>query len=167
LHYPHLSHTEIFESLETFYKAGFRRKKSRPGRRDDRSPDMMRRGLREGVEFFQFLRHREMAADTPGVGCASFETHFSGPPQMRKLHFLSKTWSSEEPEGRLEGRNRRFRPECGADVGPMISAATSRSTRRSRRLRDGILLRELMVGPRGRCGEPRPPAPGLRVGTSC
>jgi len=26
-----------------------------------KSPQMMRRRLREGVEFFHFLRHREMA----------------------------------------------------------------------------------------------------------
>ena len=63
LHYPHLSHTEIFESLETFYKRFyFRRKKiaSLVGEMV-RSPQMMRRRLREGVEFFQFLRHRELA----------------------------------------------------------------------------------------------------------
>jgi hopanoid biosynthesis associated radical SAM protein HpnJ len=63
LHYPHLSHTEIFQSLEIFYKRFyFRRKKiaSLVGEMI-RSPDMMRRRLREGVEFFQFLRHREMA----------------------------------------------------------------------------------------------------------
>src|ERR1700722_17987759 len=63
LHYDHLSHTEIFDSVETFYKRFyFRRKKiaSLVGEMI-RSPEMMRRRLREGVEFFQFLRHREMA----------------------------------------------------------------------------------------------------------
>jgi hopanoid biosynthesis associated radical SAM protein HpnJ len=63
LHYDHLSHTEIFDSVETFYKRFyFRRKKiaSLVGEMI-RSPEMMRRRLREGVEFFQFLRNREMA----------------------------------------------------------------------------------------------------------
>ncbi len=64
LHYDHLTHTEIFDSVETFYKRFyFRRKKiaSLVGEMI-RSPEMMRRRLREGVEFFQFLRHREMAS---------------------------------------------------------------------------------------------------------
>jgi hypothetical protein len=62
LHYPHLSHTEIFQSLDTFYKRFyFRRKKiSALVAEMIRRPQMMRRRLREGVEFFQFLRHREM-----------------------------------------------------------------------------------------------------------
>ncbi len=63
LHYDHLTHTEIFESVETFYKRFyFRRKKiaSLVGEMI-RSPEMMKRRLREGVEFFQFLRNREMA----------------------------------------------------------------------------------------------------------
>jgi hopanoid biosynthesis associated radical SAM protein HpnJ len=63
LHYDHLTHTEIFDSVETFYKRFyFRRKKiaSLVGEMI-RSPEMMRRRLREGVEFFQFLRNREMA----------------------------------------------------------------------------------------------------------
>jgi hopanoid biosynthesis associated radical SAM protein HpnJ len=63
LHYDHLTHTEIFNSVETFYKRFyFRRKKiaSLVGEMV-RSPEMMKRRLREGVEFFQFLRKREMA----------------------------------------------------------------------------------------------------------
>ncbi|HUI34069.1 MAG TPA: hopanoid biosynthesis associated radical SAM protein HpnJ [Stellaceae bacterium] len=63
LHYDHLTHTEIFDSVETFYKRFyFRRKKiaSLVGEMI-RSPEMMKRRLREGVEFFQFLRNREMA----------------------------------------------------------------------------------------------------------
>jgi radical SAM superfamily enzyme YgiQ (UPF0313 family) len=62
LHYPHLSHTEIFESLETFYKRFYFRRKKIASLVAEmiKSPDMMRRRLREGVEFFQFLRHREM-----------------------------------------------------------------------------------------------------------
>src|SRR6266568_4052540 len=64
LHYPHLSHTEIFESLETFYKRFYFRRKKIAALVAEmvKSPQMMRRRLREGVEFFQFLRHREMAS---------------------------------------------------------------------------------------------------------
>ncbi len=63
LHYPHLSHTEIFQSLETFYKRFyFRRKKIAELVAEMlKSPQMLRRRLREGVEFFHFLRNREMA----------------------------------------------------------------------------------------------------------
>jgi len=64
LHYPHLSHTEIFESLETFYKRFYFRRKKIASLVAEmvRSPQMLRRRLREGVEFFQFLRSREMAS---------------------------------------------------------------------------------------------------------
>jgi hopanoid biosynthesis associated radical SAM protein HpnJ len=64
LHYPHLSHTEIFESLETFYKRFYFRRKKIASLVAEmvKSPQMMRRRLREGVEFFQFLRSREMAS---------------------------------------------------------------------------------------------------------
>jgi len=64
LHYPHLSHDEIFSSVETFYKAFY----FRAGKIGSivgemvRSPDMMKRRLREGVEFFEFLRERRGAA---------------------------------------------------------------------------------------------------------
>ena len=63
LNYPHLSHTEIHDSVETFYRRFyFRRSKiaSIVGEMV-RSPEMMRRRLREGVEFFQFLRERREA----------------------------------------------------------------------------------------------------------
>jgi hopanoid biosynthesis associated radical SAM protein HpnJ len=64
LHYPHLSHTEIFESLETFYKRFYFRRKKIASLVAEmvKSPQMMRRRLREGVEFFQFLRSREMTS---------------------------------------------------------------------------------------------------------
>src|SRR3954453_5148814 len=63
LHYPHLSHTEIFQSLETFYRRFYfrRRKIASLVAEMVRSPQMMRRRLREGVEFFQFLRQRATA----------------------------------------------------------------------------------------------------------
>jgi hopanoid biosynthesis associated radical SAM protein HpnJ len=64
LQYPHLSHTEIFESLETFYKRFYFRRRKIASLLAEmiKSPEMMRRRLREGVEFFQFLRSREMAS---------------------------------------------------------------------------------------------------------
>jgi len=60
LSYAHLPHTEIFDSVETFYKRFY----FRPGKVASlvsemvKSPEMMRRRLREGVEFFRFLAHR-------------------------------------------------------------------------------------------------------------
>jgi hopanoid biosynthesis associated radical SAM protein HpnJ len=64
LNYPHLSHTEIFESVEEFYKKFYFRPSKIASIVGEMimSPEMMRRRLREGVEFFQFLRQREDAA---------------------------------------------------------------------------------------------------------
>jgi hopanoid biosynthesis associated radical SAM protein HpnJ len=64
LSYPHLSHAEIFAALETFYKRFyFRRSKIKMLVAEMiGSPQMLRRRLREGVEFFQFLRRREIAS---------------------------------------------------------------------------------------------------------
>ncbi|MGH6987427.1 MAG: hopanoid biosynthesis associated radical SAM protein HpnJ [Caulobacteraceae bacterium] len=64
LHYPHLSHAEIFAAVETFYRRFY----LRPGKIGEivaemvKSPEMMRRRLREGVEFFAFLRERKRVA---------------------------------------------------------------------------------------------------------
>jgi hopanoid biosynthesis associated radical SAM protein HpnJ len=64
LSYPHLSHTEIFESVEDFYRKFY----FRPSKIASivaemiTSPQMMKRRLREGVEFFRFLRQRHDAA---------------------------------------------------------------------------------------------------------
>ena len=61
LNYPHLGHTEIFESVEDFYKKFY----FRPSKIMEivkemlTSRDMLVRRLREGVEFFQFLKNRE------------------------------------------------------------------------------------------------------------
>ncbi len=61
LNYPNLSHTEIFNSVEDFYKKFY----FRPSKIAEivgemlTSRDMLMRRLREGVEFFQFLRTRE------------------------------------------------------------------------------------------------------------
>src|SRR6202008_4410883 len=64
LHYPHLSHTEIFDNVETFYKRFYFRAPKIASIVGEmvRSPQMMKRRLREGVEFFQFLRERHKAA---------------------------------------------------------------------------------------------------------
>ncbi len=63
LHYPHLSHQEIFDSVEHFYRRFYFRAGKIASIVGEmvRSPEMMVRRLREGVEFFQFLREREMA----------------------------------------------------------------------------------------------------------
>ena len=63
LHYPHLSHTEIFDSVETFYRKFYFRAPKIASIVNEmvRSAQMMKRRLREGVEFFHFLREREMA----------------------------------------------------------------------------------------------------------
>lgn len=64
LHYDHLSHSEIFDSVETFYKRFYFRSGKIASIVGEmiRSPDMMKRRLREGVEFWHFLRERHHAA---------------------------------------------------------------------------------------------------------
>jgi len=65
LHYPHLSSAEIFAAVADFYKAYY----FRPSKIGEillemvQDWDMMKRRLREGVEFFQFLRTRKPGAD--------------------------------------------------------------------------------------------------------
>jgi len=63
LHYPHLSHEEIYASLETFYKRFYFRPRKIGAIVNEmiRDFDMMKRRLREGVEFFDFLRERKHA----------------------------------------------------------------------------------------------------------
>jgi hopanoid biosynthesis associated radical SAM protein HpnJ len=64
LHYPHLSHSEIFDSVETFYKRFYFRSGKIASIVGEmvRSPQMMKRRLREGIEFFHFLRERREVA---------------------------------------------------------------------------------------------------------
>ncbi len=61
LQYPHLSHTEIFHSVEDFYKRFYFRAGKIASIVGEMvtSPDMLVRRLREGVEFFHFLRERK------------------------------------------------------------------------------------------------------------
>jgi hopanoid biosynthesis associated radical SAM protein HpnJ len=63
LSYPHLSHTEIFQSVEAFYRRFYFRAPKIASIVGEmlRSPEMMKRRLREGLEFFRFLREREIA----------------------------------------------------------------------------------------------------------
>jgi radical SAM superfamily enzyme YgiQ (UPF0313 family) len=63
LHYPHLSHTEIFNSVETIYRKFYFRPSKILSILNEmiRSPQMMKRRLREGVEFFAFLKERNAA----------------------------------------------------------------------------------------------------------
>ncbi len=64
LTYPHLAHTEIFDNVETFYKKFYFRAPKIAAIVGEMvtSRQMMVRRLREGVEFFQFLRDRHKAA---------------------------------------------------------------------------------------------------------
>jgi hopanoid biosynthesis associated radical SAM protein HpnJ len=63
LHYPDLSHTEIFDSVELFYRKFYFRAPKIMSIVNEmiRSPQMMKRRLREGVEFRRFLRERHAA----------------------------------------------------------------------------------------------------------
>jgi hopanoid biosynthesis associated radical SAM protein HpnJ len=64
LSYPHLSHTEIFQSVDDFYKRFYFRAPKIAAIVGEMvtSPEMLRRRLREGVEFFRFLRDRREPA---------------------------------------------------------------------------------------------------------
>ena len=63
LHYPHLSHTEIFHSVEEFYTRFYFRapKIASIVKEMALSPEMLVRRLREAVEFFGFLREHRSA----------------------------------------------------------------------------------------------------------
>jgi len=64
MNYPHLSHSEIFNGVDEFYRRFYFRAPKIAAIAGEmlRSPEMMKRRLREGVEFFQFLRQRRAAA---------------------------------------------------------------------------------------------------------
>jgi radical SAM superfamily enzyme YgiQ (UPF0313 family) len=64
LSYPHLSSAVIFDKVEEFYKRFYFRPRKIGAMVGEmvRDWDMMKRRLREGVEFFSFLRHRKEAA---------------------------------------------------------------------------------------------------------
>jgi hopanoid biosynthesis associated radical SAM protein HpnJ len=64
LSYPHLSHTEIFRSVDDFYKRFYFRAPKIAAIVGEMVTDtqILRRRLREGVEFFRFLRERREPA---------------------------------------------------------------------------------------------------------
>jgi hopanoid biosynthesis associated radical SAM protein HpnJ len=64
LSYPHLHHSEIFRSVDAFYKRFYFRAPKIAALAGEmvRSPDVMKRRLREGIEFFRFLRERREPA---------------------------------------------------------------------------------------------------------
>jgi hopanoid biosynthesis associated radical SAM protein HpnJ len=64
LSYPHLPATVIFDKVEEFYKRFYFRPRKIGSIMAEmlRDWDMMKRRLREGVEFFEFLRRRKEAA---------------------------------------------------------------------------------------------------------
>jgi hopanoid biosynthesis associated radical SAM protein HpnJ len=64
LHYPHLSHSEIFESVDDFYRCFYFRAPKIASIMGEmaRHPEMLKRRLREGIEFFHFLRERRRHA---------------------------------------------------------------------------------------------------------
>src|SRR5262245_38588932 len=64
LNYPHLRHQEIFDSVESFYRRFYLRAPKIAAIVSEmaRRPQMTQRRLREGLEFFHFLRDRRRAA---------------------------------------------------------------------------------------------------------
>jgi hopanoid biosynthesis associated radical SAM protein HpnJ len=64
LNYPHLRHQEIFDSVESFYRRFYLRAPKIAAIVSEmaRRPQMIQRRLREGIEFFHFLRDRRGVA---------------------------------------------------------------------------------------------------------
>ena len=64
LNYPHLQHQEIFDSVESFYRRFYLRAPKIAAIVSEmaRRPQMTQRRLREGIEFFHFLRDRRRVA---------------------------------------------------------------------------------------------------------
>jgi radical SAM superfamily enzyme YgiQ (UPF0313 family) len=71
--YPHLSSDEIFHSMEIFYRRFYFRaaKIWEIVKEMLVSPEMMRRRLREGVEFMHFLRAHKSSPAAPGANLES------------------------------------------------------------------------------------------------
>ncbi len=72
LGYPGLPQTEIFASVEAFYRRFYFRPRKVAAMVGGmlRDPAVMRRRLREGVEFFRFLRERRASAARPAASGA-------------------------------------------------------------------------------------------------
>ena len=62
--YPNLNRTEIYDSVDSFYRQFYFRagKIAEMSAEMLRSPEMMQRRLREGAEFLSFLRRRDSGA---------------------------------------------------------------------------------------------------------
>jgi hopanoid biosynthesis associated radical SAM protein HpnJ len=73
LNYPGLSQTEIFASVEAFYRRFYFRPRKIVSMVGGmlRDPAVMRRRLREGVEFFRFMRERRTAGDAVATASVS------------------------------------------------------------------------------------------------
>jgi hopanoid biosynthesis associated radical SAM protein HpnJ len=67
LTYPHLGHTEILDSVDTFYRRFYFRagKLAEMSAEMVRHPEMTARRLREGVEFVRFLGRRDRTPAAP------------------------------------------------------------------------------------------------------
>jgi radical SAM superfamily enzyme YgiQ (UPF0313 family) len=65
IEYPHLSHDDIFGAVEQFYRSFYFRPRKIASIMSEmlRDWDVMKRRLREGVEFFQFLHGRHERED--------------------------------------------------------------------------------------------------------
>jgi hopanoid biosynthesis associated radical SAM protein HpnJ len=72
LSYPSLAHTEIFDSVESFYRRFYFRPRKIVSMVSEmvRSPRMMTRRLREGVEFARFLGARRTNGGATGAAAA-------------------------------------------------------------------------------------------------
>jgi len=70
LNYPHLRHQEIFDSVESFYRRFYLRAPKIAAIVSEmaRRPKMTQRRLREGIEFFHFLRDRRRVAHQSKMG---------------------------------------------------------------------------------------------------
>src|SRR5262249_50976711 len=70
LNYPGLSQGEIFDSVEAFYRRFYFRPRKMVAMAGAmlRAPAIMRRRLREGVEFFRFMRERKKPARVEAAG---------------------------------------------------------------------------------------------------
>jgi hypothetical protein len=73
LQYPGLAQSEIFDSVEAFYRRFYFRPRKIVAMMGGmlRDPAVMRRRLREGVGFFRFLRQRRVAAAESGAVASS------------------------------------------------------------------------------------------------
>jgi hopanoid biosynthesis associated radical SAM protein HpnJ len=73
LNFPNLPSTVIFNSVEDFYRKFYFRPRKIVSMVGGmlRSPEVMRRRLREGVEFFNFLRERKKAPEPRAVSASA------------------------------------------------------------------------------------------------